>query len=193
MDTTSEKKKIRKLIREQKKRTPKDELKRQSRLIQEKLMALPEFQNAGHILLYNALPDEVDTKDILTRWYEKKKLYLPVIKGDDLEIVPYEGEERMVAEKIYGIPEPIGKKLQDESPIDLIVIPGMAFDSRNNRLGRGKGYYDRILKRLPDVPKIGLAFDFQMIEQVPAEPHDVKMDMILTPSVAKNNAGNDTF
>ena len=193
MDTASEKKKVRELIRKRKKDTPKDELKRQSKLIQEELMALPEFQNAVHILLYNALPDEVDTKDILIRWYEKKKLYLPVIKGDDLDIVPYDGEERMVAEKAYGIPEPIGKKLHDESLIDLIVIPGMAFDSRNNRLGRGKGYYDRILKRLPDVPKIGLAFNFQVLKQIPSEPHDVKMDLVLTAGAAQSNAHNSTI
>ena len=192
-DTALEKKKIRKLIRERKKHTPKNDLKRQSKLIQERLMALPEFRNAGHILLYNALSDEVGTKDILARWHKKKKLYLPVIKGVDLDIVPYEGEERLVREKVYGIPEPIGKKLHDESLIDLIVVPGMAFDSRNNRLGRGKGYYDRILKRLPNAPKIGLAFDFQIVEQVPAEPHDVKMDFVITAGASQSSVDNATL
>jgi len=180
MDLTSEKKKLRKHIKEIKNSFSKEELDRQSLLIQEKLMSLPEFQRTEHILLYKALPDEVDTNLILKQWHKKKHLYLPVIKGDDLEIVPFEGEDKMGPEKKYGILEPTGKKLEDEGLIELVIVPGVAFDKQNNRLGRGKGYYDRILKRLPNAWKTGLAFGFQVLNNLPAEPHDIKMDEIIS-------------
>jgi len=180
MRIEEKKKELRKRIKELKKTVPAGELKRQSRIIQEKVITSEYFKNSEHILLYWALPDEVDTKQILREWFRKKKLYLPVIKGDDLNIVPFEGEDKMIPDAKYGIPEPAGTKLEDESVIELIIVPGVAFDRQNNRLGRGAGYYDRILKRLSNTTKAGLAFDFQLLDNIPTETHDIKMDIVIS-------------
>lgn len=66
-----------------------------------------------------------------------------------------------------------------ENEIDLIIVPGVAFDRQRNRLGRGKGFYDRLLSTL-NVPKIGISYDFQLKDQIPVEPFDRKMDLIIT-------------
>ena len=75
----------------------------------------------------------------------------------------------------------LSAKIMDrpESEIDLTIVPGVAFDRQHNRLGRGKGFYDRLLSTL-DVPKIGICYDFQLKDQIPAEPFDRKMDLIIT-------------
>jgi len=180
MHIKEQKKELRKQIKELKKAVSAGELKRQSGIIQEKIINSEYFKNSEYILLYWALPDEADTKQILQKWFRKKKLYLPVIKGNDLNIVPFEGEDKMIPNAKYGIPEPTGVKLEDESVIDLIIVPGVAFDKDNNRLGRGAGFYDRILKRLNSKITIGLAFDFQILNAIPVEPHDIRMDLVIS-------------
>ena len=176
-----EKKELRKHIRALKKQLSESERYKQGELIQIKLEQYDEFLKADKILLYWAISDEVPTQAIIKQWYQKKEIYLPVINGDDLKIVKYEGEASLVAGDKYGIPEPSGEEIKDEELIDLVIIPGVAFDNNNNRMGRGAGYYDRILNRLPNARKIGLAFDFQMVDQVPTEAHDIKMDKIIHP------------
>ncbi|NPA35943.1 MAG: 5-formyltetrahydrofolate cyclo-ligase [Chlorobi bacterium] len=180
MPLKDQKKAIRKRIKELKKAASPEELKKQSRIIQEKVMQSEHFKDSEHILLYWPLPDEVDTKEILNEFKDSKKLYLPVIKGDDLEIYLFEGDDKMVPGEKYGIPEPAGKKIEDETLIELVIVPGVAFDKENNRLGRGAGYYDRILIRLPRSRKTGLAFNFQIVDKIPAEPHDIRMDEVIT-------------
>ena len=75
--------------------------------------------------------------------------------------------------------EPSGELFTHYDSIDVAIIPGMAFDAGGNRLGRGKGYYDRLLARIPDVYKIGICFDFQKVESVPADINDIKMDEVI--------------
>ncbi len=149
-------------------------------MVAERLEEHVFFREAKYVLLYWAMADEMPTREFILKWYQHKKIYLPVVKGDDLEIFLFEGEESLVSGAKYGIPEPAGSKLQDESMIDLVIVPGVAFDNQNNRMGRGAGYYDRILKRLPQAKKIGLAYGFQMIEEVPVEPHDFPMDVVIS-------------
>jgi 5-formyltetrahydrofolate cyclo-ligase len=81
---------------------------------------------------------------------------------------------------IYGIAEPTGEIFTDYAAIDFIVVPGVAFDAKGNRLGRGKGYYDRLLPRIPSAYKAGICFPFQLVEEVPAESFDIRMDIIIT-------------
>ena len=81
---------------------------------------------------------------------------------------------------VYGIEEPTGEAFTDYAAIDFIVVPGVAFDAKGNRLGRGKGYYDRLLPRIPTAYKAGICFPFQLVEEVPAESFDVRMDIIIT-------------
>ena len=107
-----------------------------------------------------------------------------MVKGYDLELRLYTGDDRLT-EGAFHIDEPTGTAFTDYAAIDLAVIPGVAFDRRGNRLGRGKGYYDRLLPRIPTAYKLGLCFPFQVLNQIPAEAHDIPMDEVLTagPSI----------
>lgn len=174
------KKELRCKIKQLKKELQEEVKQREKSIVNEELEQYSSFNEATHILMYWAMADEMPTREFILKWYQHKKIYLPVVKGDDLEIFLFEGEDSLVAGKKYGIPEPIGEKLLDESMIDLVIVPGMAFDNQNNRMGRGAGYYDRILKRLTKAKKVGLAFSFQLIDEVPVEPHDIPMDIVIS-------------
>ncbi len=92
----------------------------------------------------------------------------------------YTGPECLVAGEQFGIGEPTGPVYTDLEAIELIIVPGVAFDRKGNRMGRGRGFYDRLLKTTPKALKIGVAYDFQMLDSIPVEPFDVKMDRIIT-------------
>lgn len=143
------------------------------------LEAHPAFRAANTVLLYHSLKDEVDTHDFIRKWSNKKQILLPVVVGNELELRLYTGPEDMQISN-YGIEEPMGEAYTDYESIDFIVVPGVAFDQKGNRLGRGKGYYDRLLPHIPSAYKAGICFPFQLVEEVPAEPHDIRMDIIIT-------------
>ena len=82
----------------------------------------------------------------------------------------------------FGIDEPIGNVYDNPEKIDLIVVPGVAFDKKNNRLGRGKAYYDKLLKTA-NTFKVGICFDFQLIDSVPVDKYDIKMDLVISDSL----------
>lgn len=130
-------------------------------------------------MLYHSLKDEVDTHAFIRKWSREKCILLPVVVGDDLELRLYTGPEDLTV-GAYGIEEPTGARFTDYAAIDLIVVPGVAFDRDGNRLGRGKGYYDRLLPRIPSAYKIGICFPFQLVDEVPAEPFDIRMDEIIS-------------
>lgn len=137
------------------------------------------FRQASCIALYYSIPGEVQTAGFLDKWYDKKQLLLPLVTGNDLRLLPYRGKESLQP-GAFGIPEPADRETTvDESEADLIIVPGVAFDRQMNRLGRGKGYYDRLLSSL-SVPKIGICYGFQLLESIPVAPFDRKMDLIIT-------------
>lgn len=143
------------------------------------LEAHPAFRAANTILLYHSLKDEVDTHGFIEKWSYQKHILLPVVIGEELELRTYTGPNDLRI-GAYGIEEPVRTPFTDYAAIDLAVIPGVAFDSRGNRLGRGKGYYDRLLPHMPTTYKIGICFPFQLVKEVPAETSDIRMDEIVT-------------
>lgn len=144
------------------------------------LEAHPAFRAASTVLLYHSLQDEVDTHAFVQKWSTQKRVLLPVVIGDDLELRVYTDPQDMSVSSSYGIKEPNGEAFTDYASIDFIAVPGVAFDLKGNRLGRGKGYYDRLLPQIPSAYKAGICFPFQLIEEVPAESYDVRMDIIIT-------------
>lgn len=175
-----DKKELRKQIRNRKRQFTADELNELSVPVMNRLLGMPEVINAKTILLYYSLPDEVNTHqtiELLAR--QGKTVLLPkVIDGENMEIRIYESPEDLT-EGSYGIMEPNGKLFTDYGKIDTAVIPGMSFDADNNRLGRGKGYYDRFLKNIPQAYKIGVCFDFQKEQNIPHDEYDIKMDTVI--------------
>lgn len=138
------------------------------------------FALAEKVLLYHSLPDELSTREFLDRWADRKRFYLPRVNGIDLEILPYDRSRLDMG--AFHIEEPQGDDVADIADIELVVVPAVAYDRRGNRVGRGKGYYDRLLAHTRAV-KIGVGYDFQLLdEEIPAEPHDVPVDMVITES-----------
>lgn len=137
------------------------------------------FRAASCIALYHALPGEVQTAAFIEKWYQKKKILLPLVVGDDLRLLLYEGP-RSLQPGAFGILEPKEDGIEiSGKEIDLIIVPGVAFDTEKNRMGRGKGFYDRLLSTL-EAPKIGICFGFQLLPHIPVEPFDKKMDWVIT-------------
>ena len=138
------------------------------------------MQSAQTVLLYCSLPDEVDTRLVLSRLVRMgKHVLLPaVVDGMQMELRSY-GSEAALREGAYHIWEPVGERFLDYGRIDVAVVPGMAFDADGHRLGRGKGYYDRFLPLCSRAWRIGLCFDFQLLPHVPADGHDVCMDEVI--------------
>lgn len=168
---------LRSYIRIQKKRHTPEQLDAQSVRIMALLESTPQFRQAQTVMLYSSLPDEVRTTAFIEKWRNRKRVILPTVVGDD--IVPVElTPDTPFAVGDFNILEPQNRPYT--GAYDLIVVPGMAFDSAGNRLGRGKGYYDRFLSQHPSVPKIGICFDFQLVGAVPTEANDIRMDEVLT-------------
>lgn len=172
-----DKKELRTHIKALKKQHSKESLLEQSRMILDKLEKHKSFIEAEVVMLYSSLPDEVQTHDFLAKWRDEKKIILPTVVGDD--IVPVElSKETDFAIGDFNILEPQNEPYN--GGYDLIVVPGVAFDRKGNRIGRGKGYYDRFLCQHLDVERIGICFDFQLIDEVPTDDNDITMNEVIS-------------
>ena len=169
---------LRQLIRERKRPFTRQQLEEWSLVIQERLMHHPRIINAQTILLYHALPDEVSTLSLLNTWQNKTLLLPRVIDNEQMEVRRYTRPEDL-QQGAFGIMEPCGELFTDYAAIDVAIIPGMAFDAKGHRLGRGKGYYDRFLSLAPAIYKIGICFPFQLVDNVPVNENDVWMDEVI--------------
>lgn len=174
-----DKSEVRKRMRELKRAVPPEEKLRRSALIMERVEQTEAFRKAKVVLLYWSMADEVQTHAFVERWYRAKTLLLPCVDGDDLRLRPYTGPDCLVAGEQFGIGEPTGPEWNDLEAVELIVVPGVAFDQEGHRMGRGRGFYDRLLKSTPRAVKIGVAYGFQMLDAVPVEPHDVNMNLVI--------------
>lgn len=145
----------------------------------EKLEQHPRFASAHTVLLYYSLPDEVQTHRFVEKWHRQKRILLPVVKGDILELRIYTGKGCLKTSEPYHIEEPEGEAFTAYGEIDLSIIPGVSFDTQGNRLGRGKGYYDRLLPLLHTY-NIGICYGFQVSKEIPTEPFDLPMDEVWT-------------
>lgn len=178
--TDMNKKELRAYIAAQKQEIPLTTRRELSAPILRRLASHPKFIEAKTVLLYYSKEDEVDTRDFVTYWSTRKNVLLPVVKNGEIELRLFSAE-RGLAEGTFGILEPIGEAFTDYHNIDLIVAPGIAFDSKGMRLGRGRGYYDRMFNRMKDanIYKIGICFDFQKVNEIESMSYDVGMDEIL--------------
>ena len=150
-----------------------------SDIIKGKLFKEEMFKKAKVVMFYVSLKDEVDTLPMIDETLKTgKRVCVPVILKEEKKLIAGEIKNRLedLEKQHFGIYQPHLDRVR-EIPldnIDLVVVPGIAFDKHNVRLGRGHGYYDRFLSRLPARARtIGLAFDFQLIEHLPKDLHDI--------------------
>lgn len=177
-DTSIEKADFRKKIAALKKTFTLEELRRRSEEALSVLEITGVFQEAKNIFIYNNLADEVQTTYFIRRWSDTKNFYLPVVDDDDIVFRAY-SPSMSYNKSSYGIEEPLGENFIAYNKVDLVVVPGLAFDRKMNRLGRGKGFYDRFLENIV-APKVGICFDFQLFDKIPSHTHDIQMDYIVS-------------
>lgn len=150
---------------------------------QMRLLELGVFRRARVIALYSPIQNEVATHHLAhAAWRHGQTVLYPRVNGRVLELVPVESPGRL-RPGAYGIFEPEGDAWPGEAAVDLLVAPGVAFDRGGSRLGYGQGYYDRLLalRRRPEV-LVGLCYDFQLLEALPTDAHDIPMDLVVTDS-----------
>lgn len=180
------KKELRKKIIAARKDLSREVVEAKSTAIFQKILSLEQYQKAGVIMTYLSIRNEVETEPfIIKAMFEGKRIVIPVCQKETTTILPAEVKNypEDLEPRTWGILEPKPSKLYPIDPreIDLIIIPGVAFDEQGNRLGYGAGYYDRFLPRLrSDVLKIAPAFDLQIQPNVYEGEHDQPVDVVVT-------------
>ena len=176
-----EKRKIRDRIKKLRSDLTKEQVAEESKLIYNQIIDNKIFERAEVVMSYMSFQNEIDTEKINDYIIScGKKLLLP--KMVDREIIkPIEYTGKFKIDNSFGIKEPVGETYNGD--IDLIIVPGVVFDREGNRIGYGRGYYDRFLKLYPRTRKISLAYEFQILDRLEVEEHDEKIDEIVT----KNN------
>ncbi len=148
---------------------------------------LEAFQSAGTIALYMAIGGEVNLDSLFPEcWKSGKRTCIPVFNAEakiyEMAEITHETDFKTGH---YGIREPVSPALCPMDEIDLVAVPGVAFDRKGRRLGRGGGYYDRLLAGFPGL-SVALAFDFQILPAIPTEPHDRPVDALVTETKIVN-------
>lgn len=167
-------------MRQKRRSLTKETAEKNGRRIAELLFSLPEFKSADTVMLYMASFKEPSTDDILRRALSEKRAVIPISNTDTHTVTPsYIKSEDELIRGAYGIREPEKVCPAALSDIDMILVPGIAFDSRGARIGFGEGYYDRLLADFHGT-KVGICHDFQLLPAIPSLPHDSRMDIIIT-------------
>ncbi len=160
------------------------EKSRKDTSIKNKLFCLPEFVKARNILFYVAVKGEAGTGEMIQDAMRKgKNAFLPVtdLKGRDISVSELNEVNGKLKPGPFGIPEPFYPILADPESLDLIIVPGIAFDRRGSRIGYGMGFYDNFLSGLRNkIPTIALAYEFQIVNKIPSHSGDVRVKKIVT-------------
>lgn len=178
MKQMEEKRSIRRRMKELNRALAPERREAAGRRIMQTIEASEAFARACTVALFCALPDEPPTGEMIRRWSATKRIVLPRVEGDTMEFYPF--DPATLDEGAFGILEPTEGMPCDPSEIDWIVVPGVAFTSAGERLGRGRGYYDKYLS-LPEFRalKTGICYAHQIVDALPSEPHDVRMDDVV--------------
>lgn len=140
------------------------------------------YKNGENIFVYIGFNSEIDTKIFINEALkDRKRIYVPKVIGREMILIKINSLENLVTNK-YGILEPIGDKSDlDVNNLDLIIMPGVAFDRNGNRIGYGGGYYDRFLEgENIHCKRVALAYDFQILDNIESEEHDIKVNYIIS-------------
>jgi len=167
--------------------------------IVDRFMALPEYLNAKTVMFYVDVREEVRTRQALPAALAGgKHIVIPYCKDGELELFLLESIDELEL-GMYRILEPrnelreVSEKHLLPKDLDLVMVPGVAFDRNGGRTGHGKGYYDKLLQHArPDAPLIALSFECQLFDEIPAESHDIYMDKVVTESNTFVGRGRST-
>ncbi len=183
-ELTAPKKAVRQQIRERLEAIPADEREQRSAAVCRLLCQQEEYRRAEILMLFLSMTYEVDTQQLVQQaWADIKRVLAPRVSWDQRRMLPIEIKSLAsgLVEGYMGIREPIEGPPLPLSEIDLVIVPGLGFDEEGNRLGRGRGFYDRFLSH-PNFHGVScaVAFEEQVFESIPVDPADVRMDMLVT-------------
>lgn len=162
------------------------DVEEKSRQITKTLTAHPWFREAQQILVYIDFRKEVATRDLIEIcWSSGKQVFVPKVEGKDMNFYRIRSWDE-VKPGAWGIPEPLPKLptfsgngcMPEDRPV--VIMPGVAFDVKRNRIGYGGGYYDRYLERFESIRKMAAAFECQIVEEIPSEETDIRPDCVVT-------------
>lgn len=170
---------LRRIIRDQKRAMTLATIEEKSRLLAEQFITSEAYRQAHSIYGYLPYNQEVRTIPMLEQALrDGKRVAVPKCYGDEMRFIWM--EDLSLVEKGYaGIPEPIADTPVADDPTALVLMPGLAFDPHGHRIGYGGGFYDRFLEAEPNHPKLALCYDFQMLEHLQTEAHDIPVDWVL--------------
>jgi len=158
----------------------KEEILEKSNKIKNNLFNLNHYKKSKTIMLFVSINSEVSTHEMIKEALNNKTIIVPKVAHHEIEPSIIIDFDNLVPSGKFGILEPIEAMKTAYKNIDLILVPGIAFDREGHRIGYGFGFYDKFLKKVPKAIKIGLCFDFQLVDKIPREMHDVPVDLIVT-------------
>lgn len=174
-----DKKELRRKIREKKRAMTEEQIESASRALGEKFAQCDAYKNARTIYGYLPYNQEVRTVPMLERaMREGKRVAVPKVYGEEMKFI-YMDDLSKVEAGYANIPEPIADGPVAEDPTALVLMPGLAFDEKGNRMGYGGGFYDKFLAQEPEHPTVALCYAFQMVENIPTEAYDIPVDCVL--------------
>lgn len=175
-----DKRRVRNTVREERDAVPVDVREARAERVVERFLDLPEVRHARTVMLFSSFGSEVPTGSLIERLHARGvAVALPRIEGTELVPVPYAPGDPTITTS-FGAEEPVADARVDPSTIDVVGVPGVAFDREGRRIGYGGGYYDRFLRGLPAFT-VGLVFGFQVVDQdLPTGRFDLPVDAIVT-------------
>ncbi|MFW6272605.1 MAG: 5-formyltetrahydrofolate cyclo-ligase [bacterium] len=176
-----DKKQLRNIKKKQRDLLDKNLVVNNSKKIIDIILGLDLFKKSKYVLSYMPFRNEVDVSLLMNKVSADKKIVLPKIIDDDIILKEFDNDLRNLKKNKYGILEPENGTEINPKRIEIAIIPGIVFDKKANRIGFGKGYYDRVLKAM-DCLKLGVCYDFQLVDDFSdvVLEHDIKMDMVIT-------------
>lgn len=167
-------------ILEKRNSLPQKEIMGKSYEIKNELFNLEQYKKSRTVMFFVSFSSEVHTHEMIKASLRNKTVVVPKVMNNEIEPSLIMDFDNLVPSGKFGILEPIEAMKIAYKNIDIVLVPGIAFDKEGHRIGYGFGYYDKFLKKVPKAVKIGLCFDFQVVEKIPHEEHDVPVDMIVT-------------
>ena len=174
------KNKIKESILEKRNSLPKESILEKSAKIEKNLFNLDQYKKSKTAMFFVSFNSEANTHEMIKKALGKKTVVIPKVVEHEIEPSVIIDFDNLVSSGKFGILEPIDLMKIAYKNIDLVAVPGIAFDKEGHRIGYGFGYYDKFLRKVPKAVKIGLCFDFQVVDRIPREEHDVPVDLIVT-------------
>ena len=170
---------LRQTIRRMKRDMTQEQIEQAGKRLTELFLQSELYRKANTVYGYLPYNQEVRTVPMLEQALrDGKQVAVPKVYGEEMKFI-YLTDLSQVEKGYAGIPEPMADEPVADDPNALVLMPGLAFTKNGDRMGYGGGYYDKFLNREPEHPTVALCYDFQIVEQLPTEEHDVPVDLVL--------------